>query len=72
MTHDKPSLLYAYRMPEGKGKLVVVMDYEVRGRSLQAGKTGRVKTNLVRTGKVMSSGQALKDATAYKLLWGEL
>ncbi|MDN3578703.1 phage minor head protein [Chitinimonas viridis] len=72
MTHDKPSLLYAYRMPEGEGKLVIVMDYEVRGRSLQAGKTGRIKTNLVRTGKIMSSGQALKDATAYKLLWGEL
>jgi len=71
-TQAKPALLYVYALPEGHGKTVVVLGYELKLRNPATGKKERVTTNLVRSGKLVRSADTLRDPVSYELLWGGL
>lgn len=71
-TQKKPALLYVHVLPEGHGKTVVVLGYELKLRNPESGKKERVTTNLVRSGKLIMDVETLRDATSYELLWGGL
>ncbi|KZE34172.1 phage head morphogenesis protein [Crenobacter luteus] len=68
----RPALLYVFDAPDGKGKLVVVLDYEVKVRNPETGKKERVTTNLIRTGRVVHQVETLTHEPAYEVLWGEV
>ena len=71
-TQAKPALLYVYALPEGHGKTVVVLGYELKLRNPATGKKERVTTNLVRSGKLVRDADTLRDPVSYELLWGGL
>lgn len=71
-TQKKPALLYVHKLPEGHGKTVVVLGYELKLRSPETGKKERLVTNLVRSGKLIRDVETLRDTKSYELLWGGL
>lgn len=70
-TQAKPALLYVFNAPDGKDKLIVVMDYEVKTRNAETGKREKWLTNMVRSGKVLEGNKAMA-LQAHKVVWGAL
>jgi SPP1 gp7 family putative phage head morphogenesis protein len=68
----KPALMYVFSLDPLVGKLVVYIDSQIKVRDALTGKREKVKTNMIRTGKVLTDGTALKNSGVYDLLWGSL
>lgn len=65
---NKNALIFVYPNDEGKGKLILTLDYEMKSRHPSTGKRERVVVNMVNTGSIMDEAQrtALKG---YETIW---
>ncbi|SLM64489.1 hypothetical protein [Dickeya aquatica] len=66
------ALTYVLELPDAAGKLVVFIDRELKARPPGGGKKERIKTNLIRTGKMLANDESLKNKGVNELLWGSL
>ncbi|WOA52509.1 phage head morphogenesis protein [Dickeya solani] len=66
------ALTYVLELPDAAGKLVVFIDRELKARPPGGGKKERIKTNLIRTGKILANDESLKNKGVNELLWGSL
>lgn len=65
---QKDAILMTYDLPDGKGKMVVTLDYEAKTRNPFSGKKELVVTNMVNTGTMLDIRQA-ESLKGYKLIW---
>ncbi|MFJ5428568.1 phage minor head protein [Pectobacterium actinidiae] len=66
------ALTYVLDLPDASGKLVVFIDRELKARPPEGGKKERIKTNLIRTGKVLANDESLRNKGINEVLWGSL
>lgn len=66
------ALTYVLDLPDTSGKLVVFIDRELKARPPEGGKKERIKTNLIRTGKILANDESLRNRGINEVLWGSL
>ncbi|MDY4388574.1 phage head morphogenesis protein [Pectobacterium aroidearum] len=66
------ALTYVLDLPDTSGKLVVFIDRELKARPPEGGKKERIKTNLIRTGKILANDESLRNKGINEVLWGSL
>ncbi|PLY35995.1 phage head morphogenesis protein [Pectobacterium carotovorum] len=66
------ALTYVLDLPDTSGKLVVFIDRELKARPPGGGKKERIKTNLIRTGKILANDESLRNKGINEVLWGSL
>ncbi|WP_338539505.1 phage minor head protein [Pectobacterium cacticida] len=66
------ALTYVLDLPDMSGKLVVFIDRELKARPPEGGGKERIKTNLIRTGKILANDESLKNKGINEVLWGSL
>ncbi|MEQ9868591.1 phage minor head protein [Pectobacterium odoriferum] len=66
------ALTYVLDLPDASGKLVVFIDRELKARPPEGGKKERIKTNLIRTGKILANDESLRNRGINEVLWGSL
>lgn len=66
------ALTYVLDLPDASGKLVVFIDRELKARPPEGGKKERIKTNLIRTGKILANDESLRNKGINEVLWGSL
>lgn len=66
---QKDALLFVYDLPNGKGKLVITMDYKAAARNPLTGKKEKFLTNMVNTGAVVDDPNRIISLNAIELLW---
>lgn len=68
---ETPALMYVFDLPPEHGKVVVYIDSEIKVRDTN-GTREKIKTNLIRTGKLLANNEAFKNKGVYEVLWGTL
>lgn len=66
---QKDALMFVYDLPNGKGKLVITMDYKAAARNPFTGKKEKFLTNMVNTGAVVDDPNRIISLNAIELLW---
>ena len=66
---QKDALMFVYDLPNGKGKLVITMDYKAAARNSFTGKKEKFLTNMVNTGAVVDDPNRIISLNAIELLW---
>lgn len=66
------ALTYVLDLPDASGKLVVFIDRELKARPPEGGKKEKIKTNLIRTGKILANDESLRNKGINEVLWGSL
>ena len=66
-----PTLLYVVSLGQGKGKVALKLDYDVKVKD-EVGKRQVITTNILRTGAVVTLADIKEHFYEYKVLYGEI
>ena len=72
-SQGKNALLLVFHNPEGKNKIVVTLDYEIKAKHPLTGKKEWITVNMVNTGAVVEAGKQLDSLLlGFEKIWEKL